>query len=125
MMDVLFLSCGAVSGAYLRWKLSSLGSKPHLATISINTVGSFVLGVTIELARYGIISRRSTIMLGTGFCGSFTTLSTFSFNVVDAIENKRYLEAFTTFAGTNILGFSGVFVGMKITKMLLNKRNKI
>src|SRR5262249_24069267 len=53
-----------------------------IATWLVNVSGSFVLGVLTGLALYHAFPSTPRIMLGTGFCGAYTTFSTFSYEVV-------------------------------------------
>lgn len=100
---------GAATGALLRWQLTNAGSKYGLssaATLSINTVGSFILGGCCELTNNKLLTRQQMLFMGTGFCGSFTTLSTFSVDVMSLIQRDMYGRAFTLAASTNLLGVS-------------------
>jgi CrcB protein len=78
---------GAVAGALLRWKITSVCAQNNINTViavmSINTAGSFALG---SLASSNA-SPNSLLFFGTGFCGSFTTFSTFSVDVVKLLES--------------------------------------
>ena len=82
--------CGGVVGTALRYVIEQ--RLPHdaagwpWATFSINLGGAFVLGALLEgLARLGPDSgwrQRTRLVAGTGFCGAFTTYSTFALEVV-------------------------------------------
>jgi CrcB protein len=55
-------------------------------TCVINISGSFVLGVLTGLALYHAFSTDAKLVLGTGFCGAYTTFSTFSFETIRLAE---------------------------------------
>ena len=90
---VVYLSlvvAGAV-GAPLRYivdgfVLDRSGGTFPLGTAVINITGSFLLGLLTGLALYHGFPTTSKIVLGSGFCGSFTTFSTFAFETVRLAE---------------------------------------
>jgi CrcB protein len=73
-------------------------------TLVINIVGSFILGLVVGLTLYRQVSPDLKLIVGTGFCGGFTTFSTASFETVRLIEERRY--AATLFLAIGNLGFS-------------------
>lgn len=83
MMDIItiYVAAGAVPGALLRWKLGQLSNNNQkvVTTIIINVLGSFTLGSVYSLTKSGILTTNKSLMIGTGFCGSFTTFSTFRY----------------------------------------------
>jgi CrcB protein len=87
---VAFLVAAAV-GAPARYLLDGLvqdrtrGEFPW-GTCVVNVSGSFVLGVISGLALYHAFSADAKLVLGTGFCGAYTTFSTFTFETVRLAE---------------------------------------
>ena len=74
-MTVLLIALGAAVGAALRFLVSSrLDGRWHRGTFLVNVVGSFLLGLFSALA----LSGHAMALLGTGFCGGFTTYSSFA-----------------------------------------------
>ena len=59
------------------------------ATLAINVSGSFVLGVVTGLALYHGFATTPRVVLGTGFCGGYTTFSTFAYEIVFLAEQRR------------------------------------
>ncbi|WP_433167687.1 fluoride efflux transporter CrcB [Kribbella sp. CA-247076] len=83
-MNVLLVALGAAVGAPLRflvdkhlvgrWLPTSNASTPlPWGTFTVNILGSFVLGLLT-----GVTDRTTTVLVGVGFCGAFTTYSTFA-----------------------------------------------
>ena len=68
------------------------------ATLAINISGSFVLGVLTGLVLYHGLSTTSKTILGTGFCGAYTTFSTFTYEVVHLFEAREHRAAALTLA---------------------------
>jgi len=66
------------------------------ATLAINVTGSFVLGVLTGLALYHSLPSAPKIVLGTGFCGAYTTFSTFTYEVVRLAEDRQHRAAALT-----------------------------
>jgi len=109
LVESLLVATGGVAGALLRWKSGVLAAKYGLVpqtTVLINAAGSFVLGSTVQLVQGGAMSSKAALLIGTGFCGSFTTLSAFSVDIVTFVESGLYGRAFLLFSATNLLGFS-------------------
>ncbi|MGW1347250.1 fluoride efflux transporter CrcB [Kribbella sp. NPDC002412] len=83
-MNILLVALGAAVGAPLRFLVDKhmvgrllLGSKTTTplpwGTFAVNILGSFVLGLLT-----GVTDRTTTLLVGVGFCGAFTTYSTFA-----------------------------------------------
>lgn len=62
------------------------------STLTINLVGSFILGIlTGALSHDNVHHRNLYLLLGTGLCGGFTTMSAFSVEVIALYESSRFL----------------------------------
>lgn len=94
-MSFLFAGIGAAIGAVLRYettawiKKHTTGSFP-LATFLINLAGAFVLGL---LAGRLVSASSLYLLFGTGICGGFTTFSTFSYETVILLREKKIVTA--------------------------------
>lgn len=93
-LDIIYVALGAVLGACLRY---FIGEKPisiyglPVSILIINIVGSFILGLTMAgVEEYGL-DGRYVLFFGVGFCGSFTTMSSFAFEVVSLADTGRLL----------------------------------
>ena len=122
MIKQLFLVfIGGGFGSALRflvgkWLNSSENGIPY-GTFAANIIGSLLIGIILGIAaKNNGLSQSQTLFLATGFCGGFTTFSTFAY------ENHIFLKSgdFTSFAlytiGSFIIGFLAVFGGMYIVK---------
>jgi fluoride exporter len=66
------------------------------ATLAVNVSGSCVFGVLTGLALYHALPSSPKIVLGTGFCGAYTTFSTFTYEVVRLAEEREHRAAALT-----------------------------
>lgn len=81
MKQIIWVGLGGLCGAVARyslakWLIALLTMQPHLVTMDINIIGSFLLGlVSGWLTRQGELEQSSYLFLTVGFCGAFTTFS--------------------------------------------------
>lgn len=123
-LEPALVASGGIAGSLLRWQVTVLSEKLKLnpySTIAVNTLGSFLLGATSQLTKNDVFSKQHLLLLGTGFCGSFTTFSTFSVDVVKFIEAGKYGNAFTIVALTNVFGIAAALAGVKLFKKVVIK----
>ncbi|GAB3682040.1 fluoride efflux transporter CrcB [Angustibacter aerolatus] len=93
-MTGLLVVVGAVVGAPTRYLVDRLvsarhGSRVPWGTITVNAAGSLVLGLLTGLLGAGRGGAAVSALVGTGFCGALTTFSTFSFETVRLLEERR------------------------------------
>ena len=121
MKAVLFVFLGGGVGSVARFLLgkvlnSSEDGIPY-GTLLANILGSLLIGLILGYAaKNETFSQHQVLLLATGFCGGFTTFSTFAY------ENHVFLKSgdFMSFAlysiGSFVLGFLAVFLGMYLVK---------
>ncbi|WP_111307502.1 fluoride efflux transporter CrcB [Confluentibacter sediminis] len=123
MKNLLLVFLGGGLGSVLRYLigkyLNSAESGIPYGTFTANILGSLFIGVILGLAaKNDALTQNQTLLLATGFCGGFTTFSTFAY------ENHVFLKAgdFTSFAlytiASFIMGFLAVFFGVYLVKYL-------
>lgn len=89
-----------------------LGRKFPWGTLIINILGSFILGVLTGLVLHQHASTSTKLILGTGFCGGFTTFSTASFEAARLLEERRYTATIFQLLGNVGLSFLAAAAGI-------------
>ena len=103
MLRFLVVFIGSGIGGTCRYWLSSFIQKNMVlffpfGTLAVNLLGSFILGMMIfGLDEKELISPSMKLFIGIGFCGGFTTFSTFSLETFNLLKDAEFL-----FAGMNI-----------------------
>lgn len=123
---IAYIAVGGVAGTLARWYLqgwiqtrSGLSGFP-VGTLVINLAGSLALGFIIRLATGStVITPELRAGLTIGFCGGFTTMSTFAFESVRLLGNGEYWWATLYMGGTIAGSLLAVVVGMAIAERLL------
>ena len=99
MFNLVLVATGGALGAILRYLLTNI-SKSMFATgvygtISVNILGSFLIGYFITSNVGNNLSENFVkFFLIIGLLGSFTTFSAFSYDVVELINSKKYISSF-------------------------------
>ena len=94
-------SCGAVARfAVDGWVGDRTAGLFPWGTFAVNVSGSLVRGFLIGLALSHALSTTPVVVLGTGFCGAYTTFSTFTYETVRLVEGGDVDEALRNAAGT-------------------------
>ena len=108
LKSVIAICVGASLGALLRWWLGLLmnGLFPTVppGTLAANLVGGYLVGLAIAFfATYTALAPEWRLLVITGFCGSLTTFSTFSAEIVTLLQQGRAAWALAA-AGIHVAG---------------------
>ncbi len=113
MLELILLVIGAVMGASLRYLIvaspQTLGGLP-INVLVVNVVGSFILGVFSVLTIALNLDAKYVLLAATGFCGSFTTMSSFALETSNLIDGNRF-----NLAILNVLANVGLSLGALIS----------
>jgi fluoride exporter len=116
------LGVGALAGAFLRYKIVSSPIAMGLLPINImivNVVGSLALGIFSVISVIWNLDTKYSLLFAVGFCGSFTTMSSFALESNNLLENKQFL-IFAINILTNVgLSLGALILGRTITSFVL------
>lgn len=122
MINVIAIAIGGALGALARHGCTSLafrifGPGFPIGVVSVNILGSFILGVSVGIfAHYWQPPSEFKMLWVIGFLGSFTTFSTFSLNFVTLAERGDYLQAAIYLAASVFLSIIALFAGMSAVR---------
>lgn len=123
VVSVLIVGAGGAGGAIARYGLTLLAARfPNL--LPLGTLGSNILGCLLMGAIVGLIPRlepaatgiwgaeHHQLLFAVGFCGAFTTLSAFIFELSEYVERAQIALAFTYLLLTILGGFASFYLGL-------------
>lgn len=116
------ISLAAGLGAVLRYVVDQVvqhrarGDFPY-GTMLINVTGSFLLGLTTGLAVHHGLPHTPTLIIGTGFAGGYTTLSTWACETVALAETGDLLEAGANIVGSFAAGLAAAALGLGLAAL--------
>ena len=111
LQQLLLVAAGAVPGALLRWQV---GAALHDRDVLANVLGALILGLLLGLP----CGPRLQLLIGVGFCGAFTTFSSWMVNSVDLISTGQPWAAVGLIGLTFGLGLGGAALGLLVGRAL-------
>ncbi|MQA33514.1 fluoride efflux transporter FluC [Modestobacter roseus] len=117
-MTALWVVLGALAGAPLRLLVERVavarrGRGSVAGTLTVNVVGSALLGVLLGLRG---VSPAVLALVGTGFCGTLTTFSTYANDVVRLVEEGAVARALAYLTGSLVLGLGAAAAGFLLVR---------
>lgn len=117
-MLLIYVAAGGAFGSLCRYLMMGwigrfAGKDFPFATLAVNVLGSFLLGVLIGMiATYLPRSRELHALLAIGALGGFTTFSTFAMDAYMLMERGEILSAIAYTVSSVLMGVSAFFIGM-------------
>lgn len=124
MKDFLAISVAAIAGANLRFLMSRLAAKEFgpvfpAGTLIINILGSFIVGFfVIWTTERVLLDPRWRLLVVVGFCGSFTTFSSYAFETISYLEQGQWGLMVANILSNNLLCLGSALAGMAVARAL-------
>lgn len=107
----LLVAAGAAVGAPVRYAVTQAlrdrGATSHAGTLVVNVVGSLLLGVLLGAG----VGGDALALVGSGFCGALTTMSTLVLEIWDSVVEERPRHGVATLVLHLVLGVGAAWVG--------------
>lgn len=116
---IIAVAIGGMVGAPARYLVDSLvsdrfPSEMPWGTATVNTAGALLFGLLTGLALGHHLGPVPKTLLGTGFCGAFTTFSTFTFETMQLLEDGRISRAALNVVGGAVIGLLAAAAGLAV-----------
>ena len=126
-MILLYLAAGGIAGTWARhglgrWVQASAGDGFPWGTFVVNLLGSFLLGFLIRAMEGASVSPETRAMLTVGFCGAFTTFSTFTHETVVLLQEGAWARAAAYALGSLLLGLAALAAGLGTAGLLVGAK---
>ena len=124
MKDFLAISVAAIAGANLRFLMSRLAAEEFgpvfpAGTLIINLLGSFIVGFfVIWTTERVLLDPRWRLLVVVGFCGSFTTFSSYAFETISYFEQGQWGLMVANILSNNLLCLGSALAGMAVARAL-------
>ncbi|MGB3591289.1 MAG: fluoride efflux transporter CrcB [Nonlabens sp.] len=119
--NLLLIALGGGLGSCARYAfyvlINSNGIK-WVPTFAVNLLGCALLGLLMGLHENNELHPSAILILGIGFCGGFTTFSTFSFEIFQFFKQDLFWYALLYAATSVILGLAMVYIGYRCAQLL-------
>jgi CrcB protein len=122
-MTLLMVCLGAALGAPARYLTDRAIQSRHdtvfpWGTLTVNVVGSLILGILVGLASHYDVPAAVVAAVGTGFCGALTTYSTFGFETVRLAEDGARFYAVLNVVVSLVAGLGAAVTGYALGQAL-------
>jgi CrcB protein len=124
LQTILFISLGAVVGANLRYFVGQYVAKlipstlPY-GTLIINVTGSFILALFLVWTTERVIADpRWRLIIAIGFCGGYTTFSSYTYETLALFEQGQWLACALNVLANNVLCLLGTVLGAMLARVV-------
>jgi fluoride exporter len=124
LKDFLAISVAAILGANLRYTISRVAVREFgpafpYGTLVINVVGSFIVGLfVVWTTERVLVDPRWRLLVVVGFCGSFTTFSSYAFETMSFFERGQWGLMLLNIFSNNLLCLAGALAGMALARAI-------
>jgi len=120
--QLLLIGLGGGIGSIFRylvsvWAVKRLATDFPFATFLVNITGCLLIGLFVGFSvRHNWLDGQMKLLLITGFCGGYTTFSTFSLENWGLFETGNYTHLILNITGSVLLGIAAVWLGLILSK---------
>ena len=118
MINYLFVFIGGGLGSLCRYGIAELLSHQNwtfpLATLLANSISCIILGALTALSLKGEVNTATRLMFMVGFCGGFSTFSTFSNETFDLFQTTNYAYGLLNIGGSVLICLICIYIGLKL-----------
>ncbi|MDF1698452.1 MAG: fluoride efflux transporter CrcB [Saprospiraceae bacterium] len=118
MQDWIYVFIGGGIGSLCRYwiglQFSNFNTDFPLGTFVANFLACLILGLLIGMQLKNNIANSTSLFLMTGFCGGFSTFSTFSAETLQLFQDQQYALGLCYIGISLIIGLLAVYIGLKL-----------
>ena len=115
--NLLLVALGGAAGSVLRYLLSNINTSFPWGTFTVNVLGSLLIGLLVGFVSKGVLSPDMKLLLITGFCGGFTTFSTFANESFGMMKAGDVLQTALYVGASVVIGILAVWGGMMLSNI--------
>ena len=125
MREIIYITVAGGMGALGRYYMTGLvhqllGHGFPYGTLVVNLVGSFLIGLVMQISMStDLVPRSLRLAFTLGFLGAFTTFSTFSYETLGYLEDSLWLMAGINILTNVVSGIIAAFIGMALGRVIL------
>ena len=120
-MTWVLVFIGGGAGSMMRFLLAKTHNDVNMGSLVLpigtfiaNILSCFILGILMSKSNSGLLSENSKLILATGFCGGFSTFSTFGYEIYLYLQKGQLLLGISYVALSLIIGVISLIIGTKI-----------
>ncbi len=124
MLDMWWISLGAIVGANLRYWVSSMAAQHFTAslpygTFIVNVTGSFIIGLFMAWTTERVLADPHwRLLIVVGFCGAYTTFSSYSYETITLLEHGSFSMAALNFVFNNLFCLLATIAGIALARAI-------
>ena len=124
MRQLLLVGFGGFLGSIARYLVSKLNLTWHyhdipMGTLTVNIVGSILIGFFLGIfVNSDLLNTNLKLFIVVGFCGGFTTFSSFTNENFILLQNGQFLTSIVYILGSVLVGILSVYIGYLISNLL-------